>query len=129
MSLRVCAENADHGLQSLWPRARPGTDAGNYHEYRPDHELPNDARGTGAQVTLPLAGDATWTRTTVGTPRLAGSNYLEIHADTWGAGFTLWLDNVRFDPPIEPLAGDVNYDGTVDLPDLAILLANYGAAC
>ena len=47
---------------------------------------------------LPLAGDATWQRETNGTPSLVDVNQLEIHQDTWGAGFTIWYDALRFEP-------------------------------
>lgn len=45
---------------------------------------------------IPLAGDAVWERTTVGTPDLRQIDALEIHADTWGAGFELWIDGAAF---------------------------------
>ena len=79
------------------------------------------------EFVIPIAGDATWQRTTFGTPTLTEMNYIEIHADTWGAGFTLWMDGVRFDPPLPPIVGDLNYDGRVALDDLAELLGHYGA--
>ncbi len=27
---------------------------------------------------------------------LSQTNYVEVHADTWGSGFTIWLDGVQF---------------------------------
>ena len=47
---------------------------------------------------IPLTGDATWQRETNGTPLLSDVNQLEIHQDTWGAGFTIWYDALRFEP-------------------------------
>jgi hypothetical protein len=47
-------------------------------------------------LEIPLAGDAVWERTLVGNPDLRHIDALEIHADTWGAGFELWLDGVAF---------------------------------
>jgi hypothetical protein len=60
---------------------------------------------------------------------LARINYLEIHADTWGAGFTLWLDGVRLTPQPHQ-AGDLNCDGAVDFGDInpfVLLLSNAAA--
>ena len=47
-------------------------------------------------VRVPLAGDATWLASTNGTPSLADVLALEIHQDTWGAGFTVYYDGVQF---------------------------------
>lgn len=46
---------------------------------------------------IPLAGDARWQRETNGAPSLADVNQIEIHQDTWGAGFTIWYDGLRFE--------------------------------
>jgi hypothetical protein len=78
------------------------------------------------EFVIPIAGDGTWQRTTFGSPTLSAINYIEIHADTWGYGFTLWMDGVRFEPPLPPITGDLDYDGDVDLSDLVGLLGNYG---
>ena len=45
---------------------------------------------------IPLAGDAVWERKVVGSPTSDHIDALEIHADTWGAGFELWIDGVQF---------------------------------
>ncbi len=121
------AENPNLGFQNASPWIHLGN-ADGYYEYHPAYDMLNNAIGQWVEFVIPLAGDATWQRSTHGSPDLADINYVEIHADTWGAGFTLWLDNVRFDPPIEPIPGDVNCDGAVDLSDLAVLLAHYNAA-
>lgn len=55
---------------------------------------------------IPLDGDAVWQRETNGTPTLADVNQIEIHQDTWGAGFSIWYDGLTFelkpwfDPPL-----------------------------
>ena len=119
------AENPNLGFQNHSPWIHLGN-ADGYYEYRPTYDILNNAIGQWVEFVIPLAGDDTWQRTAFGDADLDNVSYVEIHADTWDAGFTLWLDNVRFDPPIEPIPGDVNYDGRVDLSDLAILLAHYG---
>lgn len=56
----------------------------------------------------PLAGGSGWVRTTTGTPDLSNVRQIEIHHDTWDAGFRIWFDGVRFmnlDPLGLPPAG------------------------
>jgi hypothetical protein len=50
---------------------------------------------TWSRYRVPLEGDATWA--TTGTVNLATLSRIELHVDTWGAGFTLDLDAVSFD--------------------------------
>ena len=45
---------------------------------------------------IPLAGDTLWVRTQDGTPSLSHIDQLEIHQDTWDAGFTMYYDGVGF---------------------------------
>ena len=52
--------------------------------------------------------------------------FVEIHADTWGSGFTLWIDGVSFDPHPCPCEGDFDGDGDVDGSDLAVFAADFG---
>jgi hypothetical protein len=47
-------------------------------------------------IKVPLSGDANWTRTASGSPSLADVDQIEIHHDTWDAGFTVWYDDMRF---------------------------------
>lgn len=57
---------------------------------------------------IPLAGDETWIRTTTGTPTMSRIDQLEIHHDTWDAGFTIYFDGVSFrwlDPNALPPPG------------------------
>ncbi|MFO0832893.1 MAG: Ig-like domain-containing protein [Phycisphaerales bacterium] len=57
---------------------------------------------------VPLAGGYGWTRTQTGTPNLADVDQVEIHHDTWDAGFRIWFDAVQFrtlDPNGLPPAG------------------------
>lgn len=45
---------------------------------------------------VPLAGGGPWILTTTGSPTLADVVQLEIHHDTWGAGFTVYYDGLSF---------------------------------
>jgi hypothetical protein len=107
-SLRVWfyAENPSYyGFQSNspWIRLYNGKCDGGYVEYRVPHsDVLNDARNRWKYFAIPLSGNATWQRTEVGNVSLGEINYLEIHADTWDYGFTLWVDGVGFDPRVGP---------------------------
>lgn len=57
---------------------------------------------------IPLGGDSQWLRSDTGTPTIADVNRLEIHQDTWDAGFTIYYDGVQFvqlNPGAMPPAG------------------------
>jgi len=47
-------------------------------------------------VSMPLAGSASWTKSTVGSPSLSTINYAALADDTWNAGFTIWIDGLAF---------------------------------
>ena len=119
------AINPNLGFQSGSPWIHLGNRDG-FFELHPTWDILNLAIGQWVEFVIPLAGDATWQLSTFGSPTWSEINYLELHADTWDAGFTLWLDGVRFDPAPQPFPGDLDYDSDVDLADLATLLAHYG---
>jgi hypothetical protein len=110
----VYAEN-QNSFQSQSPWIRLHTPGGLI-DLRPPTEVLNSAIGHWVEFQVPLAGGPGWERTTSGTPTLAEVNSVEIHADTWGAGFTLWFDNVRFDP--RPCAADFDGSGTRAVQDI-----------
>ena len=118
------AVNPNLGFQerSPWIILR-GSDG--YIELRPTYDMLNEARGQWREFYVPLSGDSVWQRTVYGNVSLANIQSIEIHADTWGSGFTLWLDGVQFDPPLR-CAGDVNGDGCVDDADLLQVLFVFG---
>ena len=125
MSVWFYAVNPNGGFQNHSPWIRLGNDDG-FYEWHPNWDILNQALGQWVEFTIPIDGNSTWSRTVFGSPSLDRIHYIEIHADTWGAGFTIWMDGLRFDPPLTPFTGDLNYDGRVDLSDLAELIAHYG---
>jgi len=105
------------GFQSQSPWLRLGSFQDGYFQWKPTWDILNLAINRWTEFVIPIAGDATWQRTVGGNPSLAKINYFQLHADTWGAGFTLWLDGVNFQPqPHRP--GDLNCDGQVDFADI-----------
>lgn len=111
------SENPNGGYQSQSPWLRLGSYQDGHFQWTPSWDVLNLAEHHWHEFVVPIAGDATWTRTMFGAPSLAQINYLQIHADTWGAGFDLWLDGVRLEPQPQ-MVGDLNCDGTVDLADI-----------
>ncbi len=93
----VWAENPNLGFQNHSPWIRLHTTQQDYYEFRPDYDILNDARGQWIEMVVPMTGDELWERSAVGSPSLGLVQWIEIHADTWGAGFTLWIDGLRFD--------------------------------
>lgn len=83
---------------------RIGDDHGNYYKYTAAPSLLDDANMTWTEYRFPLSGSTQFTRSQTGTMSLAHVNYVEIHADTWDYGFTLWVDGVQFGP-CSPLTG------------------------
>ena len=125
----VYSQNPNGGYQNNSPWVRLGNFADGYFEWRPSSEVLNTANNQWREFVVPIAGSSTWTRTVNPAPGSPGPslgeiNYIQMHADTWGYGFTLWLDGVRFDPPPMPPLGDLNCDGAVDTADIdAFVLA------
>jgi hypothetical protein len=111
------AENPNLGFQNGSPWIRLCNYSGAYVELHASYDLLNDCRGTWRSYTIPLAGNATWLRTVSGTPIMTDINFIEIHADTWDAGFKLWVDGLRFTPQPVPL--DTDADGLPDYWELA----------
>lgn len=126
----VYAENPSPYLfqnASPWIRFGTGPSTTNYWQFQAAYEVLNPAVGNWIQVVVPLSGDLTWARTQVGSPSWTDIDYIEIHADTWDAGFTLWFDGLAFDPlPYNPtglaaIAGDgvvtLTWDAYTPRPD------------
>jgi hypothetical protein len=111
LHLWVYAVNTNIGFQSGSPWIRLVDSEGNYFEYTyyqngNRQDLLNQARNGWREYRIPLDASEIenngWRRSSFGTPSLSQINSLEIHADTWGSGFQLWLDGVRFEPAPRP---------------------------
>lgn len=77
---------------------RIGDDHGNFYKYTASPTLLNAANLVWKQYKFPLTGNSQFSRSVVGAMSLDQVNYVEIHADTWDYGFTLWVDGVQFEP-------------------------------
>ena len=51
---------------------------------------------------MALEGDSYWERTDTGTPTLSDVTQIELHQDTWGAGFTTYYDGMQFVASLSP---------------------------
>jgi hypothetical protein len=141
LAISFYAENPNLGFQEGSPTIRLYNIDGSYFQFQffqnGNRQDPlNEARNTWKTFEIPLdAGPAVqdgWRRTTVGNPQLSAVTDLEIHADTWESGFTLWIDDVRF--IAAPAAGtseilsgmisSANPKAAEVVPVDAILLAN-----
>ncbi len=114
----VYATNPNGSFQSASPWVRLGNHRDGYFQWTPSWDILNTALNQWHEFVIPIDGDATWTRSTFGNPTLSEINYFELHADTWGGGFTLWLDGVGVAPSPQPTRGDTNCDGAVDFDDI-----------
>ncbi len=110
LRFKVYAENSSPYLfqnRSPWIRLGTGPGTSRYYQYQTNSDILDGAVGQWIELTIPLAGDATWQRTTVGSPSLGDIDYIEIHADTWDCGFILWFDGMEFldsEGPLPPPA-------------------------
>ncbi len=77
---------------------RIGDDHGNYYKYAASPTLLNAANLAWKYYKFPLSGNSQFSRTATGNMSLGQANYVEIHADTWDYGFTLWVDGLQFHP-------------------------------
>jgi len=91
------AENSNEpGFQNNSPIAYLFSSDGSFFKYEGSSDTMNYAIGNWKKFTVPLAGAEGWTRTSSGTPTLAAIDWIEIHNDTWGGGFTIFFDGVGF---------------------------------
>ncbi len=102
VSFSVTADNTSPANDPGWQGAQPHlllvTDSTNYLEFVPtDNRLPR-APGAFDRFTVPLAGGSGWERNRIGSPDLSRIRYLALLFDTWGAGFTVWVDDLRIGP-------------------------------
>lgn len=102
VSFSVTADDSKKANDPGWRGSRPHllvvTSSNDYFEYVPDdNRLPRQP-GDFIGLTVPLAGGSGWTRNAYGVPDLSNVKYLAWLFDTWGEGFTIWLDDVRIGP-------------------------------
>ena len=88
----------DPGWRGSQPHVLVVSTSDDYFEYVPDDNRIPRHPGPFVGLTIPLAGGSGWTRNVYGSPDLAKVKYLAWVFDTWGAGFTVWLDDVRIGP-------------------------------
>jgi len=91
-------QNANIGFQNNSPWVILRCSDNSYIQYQTTADSLNNSRGTWQDYEIPLSGDDTWQTTNVGSANLAKITGLEIHADTWGYGFTMWVDGLCFEP-------------------------------
>jgi len=111
-----CIRQPQYGFQYF--SVRIGDDRGNYFKYTASSGLLNAAHLVWKQYKFPLSGNTQFVRSTTGAMSLSQVNYVEIHADTWDYGFTLWIDGVQF-APCTPVTGIGTAEGTLH-PSLAV---------
>ena len=75
---------------------RVGNSSQGYYEYTGQTSLLNNAHNTWKRYRIPLKGNSSFVRASVGDMTLNNVNYVEFRADTWDFGYTLWLDGVQF---------------------------------
>lgn len=103
------------------------------------HVLWNEAIGSWLDVSLPIKSvdlpSTGWRAIGPGNFDFGRVTSVEVHADTWDAGFTLWLDRAGFDLPVKVTSAwsQPTLEGgrlTVDLdaPDLQVVLGSQGLA-
>jgi hypothetical protein len=102
VSFTTTADNSSSANDPGWQGAQPHlllvSSENDYLEYVPETDvLPRDP-GAMIGVTVPLDGGFGWTRNKFGNPDLSHVRYLALTFDSWGAGFTVWIDDLRVGP-------------------------------
>jgi parallel beta-helix repeat protein len=83
-------------------RIRLGNTCGGYYNYTADaSQILNTRMADWKLYEIPLKGSPTWKRTGEGNSdvSLSDINYIELYADTYGVGFTIWFDGLTFGTP------------------------------
>jgi parallel beta-helix repeat protein len=98
---------------------RIGDRKGNYFRYTASTALLDSANNLWVRYKFPLSGDNVFFRASVGPMTWDEPNYVEIHADTWDYGYTLWVDGLQFSPCYPPVGINENV-GNI-MPSLQII--------
>ena len=67
-----------------------------FYKYTASTSYLNNAHNRWRHYNIPLKGNSSWVREEVGNMDPGQVNYIEIHADTWDFGYTLWIDGLQF---------------------------------
>jgi len=97
LSFSVYALNANEGSFQEFS-VRLGNESGGYLQYSTSSDMLSGAIGQWRRIDVPLAGSTLWQKSAAGHVVLDSIAYVEVHADTWGGGFTLWIDGMSFAP-------------------------------
>jgi hypothetical protein len=88
----------DPGWQGAQPHLLLVSGDSDFFEYIPKSGLLPRAPGALVPTTVPLDGGFDWTRNTYGSPDLRRIKYLALTFASWGAGFTVWVDDLQVGP-------------------------------
>lgn len=105
----VYGDNPPTFQEGPWIRLHSAPGA--YVELRSTNAALNAALDQWAHLAIPMAGNPDWARTEAGSPDLTNVDWIEIHADTWGMGFDMWIDGLTFDSTLPPPEGLRAYIG------------------
>jgi len=107
-------KNPPFGFQAC--HIRVGCYNHGYYKYAVSESVFTNAHKHWSRLAIPLRGSRTFHRTEEGFMDLNQVSYVEIHADTWGFGYTLWVDGVQFSD-CNPLAGreDITLENNLHL--------------
>ncbi len=84
------------GWQGNFPVVVLQDSTGKRRTYTPSRQFLGRDGASWVPITLPLAGDATWSLSGSAV-NLAALSRVELHADTWESGFTLDVDAMSFE--------------------------------
>ncbi|MCX6281035.1 MAG: right-handed parallel beta-helix repeat-containing protein [Bacteroidetes bacterium] len=89
---------------------RIGNSKGAYYKYTASPVLLNNANLNWKLLKCPVAGGNGFSRTVNGSMGTDSVSYVEIHADCWDYGYTLWVDGVQFAPctPLTGISGNIS---------------------
>jgi len=80
----------------------------------PGSENMESSKNFWTTVEIPLGGSAAWPRQVIGNPSMAEIDAIEFMGDSDGFGFTMWIDDLRFNPPVRTVLPHL------EAPDLTV---------
>jgi len=102
ISFSITADDSKSANDPGWKGGEPHilvvTTGNDYYEYVPSDDFLSRTPGPFVPTTVPLAGGDGWMRNVNGAPDLHHVRYLAWTFSSWGAGFTVWLDDVQIGP-------------------------------